>query len=86
MEMETAKRGARGWGFEKKGWGYKAKVEKKTGYFGLTEGLVGGDRLMCSKLKGVYIRVLSNNEEKDGINIWEFRKGLYVCSPNRHVL
>ncbi len=38
MEMETAKRGARRWGFEKKGWGYKAKVEKKTGCFDLTEG------------------------------------------------
>lgn len=38
MEMETAKRGARRWGFEKKGWGYKAKVEKKTDCFDLTEG------------------------------------------------
>jgi hypothetical protein len=31
MEMETAKRGPRRWEFETKGWGYKAKVEKKTG-------------------------------------------------------
>jgi hypothetical protein len=31
MEMETAERAASKWGFEKKGWGYKAKVEKKTG-------------------------------------------------------
>ena len=30
--------------------------------------------------------MIISNEEKDGLNIWEFRKGLYVCSPNRHVL